>query len=91
MPIIDTPLTIENLRHLELRERFRDDWRLNPEIYWPFLRPCTVKLLLVADGGLDFSEGDFGLSTFVRSLLAMPGRHARFEITLAHINNVAGS
>lgn len=91
MPIIDTPLTIENLRHLELRERFRDDWRLNPETYWPFLRPCTVKLLLVADGGLDFSEGDFGLSTFVRSLLAMPGRHARFEITLAHINNVAGS
>ena len=91
MPITDTPITLENLRHLEVRERFRDDWRLNPDLYWPFLRPCTVKLLLVADDGLDFSEGDFGLSTFVRSLLDMPGRHARFEITLAHIDNVAGS
>ncbi len=92
MPTTDLRhLTIENLRHLDLRDRFRDQVFFNPELHWPFLRPCTVRLLLVADGGLDFSEADFGLSTFVRSLLDMPGRHARFQITLAHINNVADS
>lgn len=83
-------LTRENLQHLEWRNRFRDDIRLKPELHWPFLFPCTVNLLLVADG-LDFSEADFGLSTFVRSLLDMPGRHARMRITLAHINNATDS
>jgi len=81
----------ENLLNLQLRERFRDELRIQPEIFWPYLRPCTVRLLLLADGTLDFSEQDFGLSTFVRSLLDMPGRHARFQITLAHINGVADS
>ncbi len=84
-------LSIENLRHLELRHRFRDDWQLHPELYHPFLRPCVVKLLVLADGGLDFSEQNFGLSTFIRSLLDMPGRHVRFQITLAHISNAAPS
>lgn len=91
MPSHLSHLTAENLRHLELRDRFRDDWRLNPDLYVPFLRPCTVKLLLVADGSLDFSEQDFGMATFVRSLLDMPGRHVRFQITLAHISNATGT
>jgi hypothetical protein len=37
--------------------------------------------------GLDFSDDNFGLATFVRSLLDMPGLYVRFVITLAHIGN----
>ena len=45
------------------------------------------RVLLVADGGLDFSEADFGLGMFVRTLLDTPGSHVRNEITLAHIGS----
>lgn len=77
-------LTDENRRALQFRRDFFDQVHVNPEIFWPFLKPCSVKLLLVVDG-LDFSEANFGLSTFVRALLDMPGTYVRFEITLAHI------
>lgn len=51
-------------------------------IHW--LRPCQVKVLIVVDG-LDFSWQNFGLRTFVETLLTA-GSHVRFRITLAHIN-----
>lgn len=47
------------------------------------LRRCRVRVLMVVDG-LDYSLDDFGLHTFVTTLLDAPGS-ARFEITLAHI------
>jgi hypothetical protein len=81
------PLTDENLRIIEANRRWSEMLQTKPEAVWPFLKPCTVRLLLVADGTLDFSEGDFGLSTFVRTLLDMPGRYVRFEITLAHLSS----
>lgn len=83
-------LTRENLQHLEWRDRFRDELRLEPAAHWPFLLPCQARLLLVVDG-LDFSEGDFGLSTFVRTLLDTRGRHVRFAITLAHLGDAVPS
>ena len=89
--IMEFPLTDENLRILEAKRRWSDALQVKPEAIWPFLEPCTVRLLLVADGSLDFSEADFGLSTFVRTLLDMPGRYVRFEITLAHIRSGADS
>jgi hypothetical protein len=79
------------LEEIRLREQFRRDVLLDPVFHFPFFRPCSNRVLLVADGGLDFSEGDFGLSTFVRTLLTTPGRYVRHEITLGHIAAVGGT
>jgi hypothetical protein len=58
----------------------------DPRKVFPWLmRRCKVRVLLVADG-LDFSEGDFGLSTFVETLINAGFWHARFEITIAHLS-----
>lgn len=54
-------------------------------IIFPWRRPCTVKTLLVTDGGLDFGLGDFGLQAFVDVLLNDGRGYVRFEITLAHL------
>lgn len=83
-------LTLENQHLLDLRLKFERDALLNAELYWPFLKPCKVRLLLVVDG-LDYSDDNFGLSAFIRTLLDMPGRHVRFQITLAHIDNASPS
>lgn len=72
---------------LRLRDQFRLGWQLEPNSVYPFLRPCRNRVLIVADGGLDFSEADFGLAVFVRTLLDTPGVHVRHEITLAHIDD----
>lgn len=72
-------------RNLERRVAF---WR-TPELFYGWWRRCTVKVLIVTDGTLNFGEGDFGLSTFVRTLKnEAPGR-VRFELTLAHIRDVS--
>lgn len=84
-------LTEENLRTIRASREFLDNVRVKPEVFWPFLRPCQVKVLLLTDGNLDFSEGDFGLSTFVRALLDMPGGYVGFRVTLGHINNVSAT
>ena len=79
------------LRERLLRQQFLRERQLEPTLFPPFFRPCRNRVLLVADGDLDFSEGDFGLSVFVRTLLDTPGRHVRHEITLAHIGAASGS
>jgi hypothetical protein len=63
-----------------------DLYRTDPRLIFPWLlRPCVVRVLLVTDGGLDFSQRDFGLSTFVSSL-QQDGRHyVEFALTLAHL------
>jgi hypothetical protein len=38
-------------------------------------------VLLVADGGLDFSLGGFGIRAFVEGLIARPGFHVRCDLT----------
>lgn len=81
-------LSDENRQLIEFRRDFEERYRLEPEVFWPFWRPCQVRTLIVVDG-LDFSEGGFGLATFVRSLLDIPGIYVRFNITLAHINTAA--
>ncbi|WP_210479504.1 hypothetical protein [Naasia sp. SYSU D00948] len=85
------PLPPWALEERLLRESFRRDLLLEPGRLFPFFRPCRNRVLLVADGGLDFSEADFGLSVFVRTLLNTPGRYVRHEITLAHISDVDAS
>lgn len=84
MPDIpDVPL-VDTLEHLA-RQRW-DAARIRPELYWPWRNPVTVKLLLVTDG-LDFGDGDFGLSAFITSLINDGRRYARFDITLAHLQS----
>ncbi|GAA6141931.1 hypothetical protein [Hydrogenophaga sp. 5NK40-0174] len=73
---------------IEANRLRRLEFKRNPETFYPWWRRCTVKVLLVTDGGLDFGEGDFGLSTFVRSLKDHAPSRIRFELTLAHIKPV---
>jgi hypothetical protein len=80
----------ENRRVILAGQQYVEQIHLKPEIHWPFIRPCNVRILIVADG-LDFSEADFGLSTFVRTLLDTPGGYVRFRITLAHIANASAT
>jgi len=92
LPFDRSFLSVENHCFLELREALERETVLQHGKFWLFLKPCTVKLLLVTDGGLDFSDAyGFGLAAFVRTLLDMPGRHVRFEITLAHIDVAAAN
>ena len=59
----------------------------DPRLVYPWLmRRCKVRVLMVADG-LDFSEGGFGLSTFVETLINAGFWHAYFEITIAHLDS----
>lgn len=80
----------ENLRTIRAGRDFLDQLQVRPELYWPFLRPCEVKVLMVVDG-LNFSDADFGLSTFVRTLLDMPGGYVRFRITLADVGSASAT
>ncbi len=90
LPVTLNHLHPENRLHLQHRQDYLEKARIHPEIFWPYLRPCSVNLLVVVDG-LDFSEGNFGLASFIRILLDMPGRHVRFNITLAHIDAVGAA
>ena len=83
---IRADLTDENRRLVEAARTHAEQVQLNPELFWPFWKPCDVNVLMVVDG-LDFSDGDFGLSAFVRTLLDTPGGYVRFRITLAHIGD----
>ncbi|RZI74787.1 MAG: hypothetical protein EOP13_07535 [Pseudomonas sp.] len=66
----------------------RLEFQRTPELFHPWWRRCTVKTLIVADGSLNFGEGDFGLSTFVRALRHEAPARVGFQLTLAHIRNV---
>ncbi len=84
-------LTADNRELLDLvhqRERWwrHEPWVVNPRLF----RACTVRVLLVTDGGLDFGSGDFGLRTFVKTLQQGASYYVRYEITLAHRNSRSG-
>lgn len=83
-------LTPANRDLLTTRQKHLQDRLVTPEKFWPYWKPCNVRVLLVVDG-LDFSDDDFGLSTFIRTLLDMPGGYVRFRITLAHIGQVGAA
>src|SRR5688500_7479971 len=84
MPDIPDVPIVDTLEHLA-RQRL-EYARIRPELFWPWWNPVTVKLLLVTDG-LDFGDGDFGLSAFITSLLNDGRRYARFDITLGHLQS----
>lgn len=85
-------LSVENLQLLELvRERDRLQIVEPAKLFPLIFRPCVVRVLVVADSTIDFSLANFGLRTFVETLLTMPGYHVRFAVTLAHIDNRSGA
>lgn len=75
--------------HLFARWQRRNDLLTNaPQKIYPWwVRPCLVRILLVTDGGLDFGDGDFGMSAFVDILKSENRSYARFEISLAHMGS----
>ncbi len=94
MPTIDPPLPFApnglppmHRRLLEANWRRRLDFQIDPSRIYPWWSRCTVRVLLVTDGGLDFGRGDFGLSTFVSILLNDAPARVRFELTLAHLGS----
>lgn len=84
LPKIKTP----NLRELEKikaveRERFRDisAGRIHHPI---FLRPCSVKILMLVDTGISYNQFYFGLSEVLDTLRANPEWWVNFDVTRAH-------
>lgn len=77
----------------ELADFIRDRnqlWRHDPHRLIPWLfRKCTVRVLLITDGGLDFGSGDFGLRTFVKILQDAPF-YVSYDVTLAHRRSRSG-
>lgn len=69
------------------RDKFVIEENASGIIY--YLRPCKVRVLIVVDG-LDFSLADFGLRTFVETLLTARS-YVKFEITLGHILGASGA
>lgn len=92
-PSLDAPTALTTISPgarelIQLNVKRRLEFQRTPELYYTWWRRCTVKTLIVTDGSLNFGEGDFGLSTFVRALKnEAPGR-VGFQITLAHIRTV---
>lgn len=80
-------LSLSNQRILERNIQRRIDFRIDPSIIHHWFSRCRVRVLLVTDGGLDFGEGDFGLSTFVRVLQNDAPSRVRFDITVAHLRS----
>lgn len=64
------------------------NYRINPAIYQGlFWRPCTVRILMVADDFIYFSDENFGLSDLISILHDEMLSYVRFEITVAHRDN----
>lgn len=56
-----------------------------PSLLFPFwLRPCTVKILIVTDSAGSFNLADFGLAELLTVLAVPPGPYVTFQITKAH-------
>jgi len=67
------------------------DILIKPELFYPWWGPCTVKVLLYADGSLNFNRNNpfgFGLSAFAAALKDEQRSYVKFDITLAHRFNV---
>ena len=83
MPIL-TAFDIKTQDRLEVISNVR----FNPAHYHGlFWRPCTVRILMVADSFLYFSDEDFGLSDLIGILKNENLSYVRFNITVAHRGN----
>ena len=80
---------LSNQGLLQLNRERRLMWRRDITKFYPWWRRCDVNVLLVTDGNLSFGEGDFGLSTFIRTMLDDAPWHVNFRLTLAHLRGSA--
>ncbi|MEI7655867.1 MAG: hypothetical protein WCJ22_03715 [Actinomycetes bacterium] len=76
---------LSNQRLLEMNRARRELFDSDITKFYPWWRRCDVSLLIVTDGNLNFGDGDFGLSTFIRTMLDDAPMRIRFRITLAHL------
>ena len=82
----DRPLAgISNQRLLEFNRARRELFARDITKFYPWWRRCDVNLLIVTDGNLNFGEGDFGLSTFIRTMLDDAPWRVNFRLTLGHL------
>lgn len=87
-PALFRPRSVANARLLDAALERSDAFRRDPLAIFPWLlRPCSVRVLLVTDGGLDFSGQDFGFSTFVSVLRDEKLAYVEFDLTLAHLRS----
>lgn len=84
---LDATFSPGNQHLLALNDLRRATVRRDIELFYPWWRRCTVNVLLVTDGNLNFGEGDFGLSTLIRTLLDEAPLRVRFRLTLAHLRS----
>lgn len=83
-------LTAANRSRLESMFESKTSAMLEPRQFNPLLfSPATLRLLLVADGFIFFSDEDFGLSDFLAALAEPVNSFVRYEVTAAHRGNVA--
>lgn len=80
---------VSNQQRLEQIIKRNQLFKIHPDRFVPFWRPCRVRILLVADSFLYFSDEDFGLSDLIDILSVPPGPYVRFEITVAHRADVS--
>ncbi len=82
------PQSVANARLLDAVLERSDAFRRDPLAIFPWLLPpCPVRVLLVTDGGLDFSDQDFGLSTSVSVLRDEKLTYVELDLTLAHLRS----
>lgn len=55
-------------------------------VFFPNLRPCRVKILMVVDASISFSHAYFGLSHVLDVLRTNPEFYVKFDVTRAHRN-----
>lgn len=86
--MMDEELVVEPLSNIVAQRN--NLWAVKPQWLYPYwFGRCTVRVLLVTDGGLDFGSADFGLRAFIKSIQAAPF-YVTYQITLAHRRFRAG-
>ena len=79
-----TPNKLE-LAQIKLQERIRFQQIDIGQLRHPlFLRPCTVKILMLVDTGISYNQFYFGLSEVLDTLRDNPEWWVNFEVTRAH-------
>lgn len=91
LPMAAAPPAPPKHRELLTLFRRRDQFYAMEIDRSPWLgRSAILRILLVASGNLDFSRRDSDLRLLVDTLTTMPGVHVRFEVTVAHREDVPG-
>ncbi len=79
---VSSKLAVQQARQTELEQFSRID---SGHIAHPyFLRPCTVRILMLVDTGISYNQFYFGLSEVLDTLRTNPEWWVKFDVTRAH-------